>query len=103
MAMPACNGTLPHQKKDTVIGWQCADLFILYIGLRLRDPAILCCAPFSSLRLLKNPKSAVNFTNSERPFNFAQVNQKPPIWQTGNVCWIANEVLLVKGVIHTAE
>ena len=37
----------------------------------------------SSLRLLKNPKSAVNFTNSERPFNFAQVNQKLPIWQTG--------------------
>ena len=37
----------------------------------------------SSLRLLKNPKSAVNFTNSERPFNFAQVNQKPPIWWTG--------------------
>ena len=30
----------------------------------------------SSLRLLKNPKSAVNFTNSERPFNFAQVNHQ---------------------------
>ena len=79
--MPACDSACPHEKKATVIGWKCADpFFLLYIievwGCVTPQSYVAPPPPFFLLpAVIKNPKSAVNFTNSERPFNFAQVNQ----------------------------